>query len=115
MHGDIIHHFLSQSIFLAYKKELRAIHEFLADRYAVSGNDKWNYAELLLMQTLNTQQSLVNPFFNNQIKRRIAMITNSKKPGHQYLRKVMVLPWPSSPFFYSPSIINTRRMNRRGR
>ncbi|MEO7984669.1 MAG: M56 family metallopeptidase, partial [Bacteroidota bacterium] len=74
------------------KKELKTIHEFLADRFAVSENSKWQYAELLLMQALHTNQKLVNPFFHNQIKRRITMITTSKKPGHQYFRKMMVLP-----------------------
>lgn len=84
--------FFLNPFFWLIKKELGAIHEFLADRYAVSENNKWDYAELLLMQTLNTKQSLVNPFFHNQIKRRIAMITASQQPRHQYLRKLMVLP-----------------------
>jgi beta-lactamase regulating signal transducer with metallopeptidase domain len=74
------------------KKELKAIHEFLADQSAVNENEEWDYAELLLMQVLQTKHSLVNPFFHNQIKRRIAMITSSKKPSYQYLRKMMVLP-----------------------
>jgi hypothetical protein len=74
------------------KKEIKAIHEFLADQFAVSENSKWQYAELLLMQALNTNQHLVNPFFHNQIKRRIAMITTSKKSSYQYLRKLMVFP-----------------------
>ncbi len=74
------------------KKEVKAIHEFLADQFAITENTKWQYAELLLMQVLNTNQHLVNPFFHNQIKRRIAMITTSKKPSYQYLRKLMVLP-----------------------
>ncbi|MEI9909194.1 MAG: T9SS type A sorting domain-containing protein [Bacteroidota bacterium] len=33
-----------------------------------------------------------HPFFHNQIKRRIAMITSSQQPKYQYFRKVMVLP-----------------------
>jgi TonB-dependent SusC/RagA subfamily outer membrane receptor len=74
------------------KKEMRAIHEFLADRFAVNENQKWDYAELLLMQVLQTRQPLVNPFFHNQIKRRIAMITNPKKTSYKYLRKLFVLP-----------------------
>nr|HQU55978.1 M56 family metallopeptidase [Chitinophagaceae bacterium] len=74
------------------KKEVRAIHEFLADEFAVTENKKCNYAELLLMQVLNTNTSLVNPFFNNQIKRRIAMITKTNKTSFQYLRKLLVLP-----------------------
>jgi len=74
------------------KRELKAIHEFLADEFAIKENNNWQYAELLLMQALNTNNHLVNPFFHNQIKRRIAMITTSKKPSYKYLRKLMVLP-----------------------
>ncbi len=74
------------------KRETRAIHEFLADQFAVTENNRWDYAELLLMQVLNTSQRLVHPFFHNQIKRRIAMITSPQKTSHQYGRKLMVLP-----------------------
>jgi len=74
------------------KREQKAIHEFLADQFALRKTDKWEYAELLLMQALSTQQHLVNPFFHNQIKRRIAMITNPQKTSHRYLRKILVLP-----------------------
>ncbi|MBI5371436.1 MAG: N-acetylmuramoyl-L-alanine amidase [Sphingobacteriales bacterium] len=74
------------------KRETRAIHEFLADQFAVTENNRWDYAELLLMQALHTSQRLVHPFFHNQVKRRIAMITSPQKTSHQYLRKLMVLP-----------------------
>lgn len=74
------------------QKELKAIHEFLADEFAITENRHWQYAELLLMQVLNTNNHLVNPFFHNQIKRRITMITSSSKPSYRYLRKLMVLP-----------------------
>jgi hypothetical protein len=75
------------------KKEIKAIHEFLADKYAADENEKWNYAELLLMQALGTQTNrLTNYFFHNQIKRRIAMITSIKKPGYNYISRIMVLP-----------------------
>lgn len=78
--------------FYLIKKELKAIHEFLADQFAVEETKKWEYAELLLMYALQTKQSLVNPFFHNQIKRRIAMITKPQTPGQQYARKLLVLP-----------------------
>jgi beta-lactamase regulating signal transducer with metallopeptidase domain len=75
------------------KKEVKTIHEFLADEFATKENDKWNYAELLLMQVLgSSSHRLVNPFFHNQIKRRIAMITSSKTPKYQFFRKLMILP-----------------------
>ena len=79
-------------LFHLIKKELKAIHEFLADEFAIKENRSWQYAELLLMQVLNTNNQLVIPFFHNQIKRRIAMITTSQKPSYRYLRKIMVLP-----------------------
>lgn len=78
--------------FYLLKKELKAIHEFLADQFAIANSDNHDYAELLVMQALKTKQSLVHPFFHNQIKRRIAMITSSNKTSYQYLRKIMVLP-----------------------
>jgi len=78
--------------FHVIKKELKAIHEFLADEFAIKEDKNWQYAELLLMQVLNTNTHLVNSFFHNQIKRRIAMITSSTKPSYQYLRKLMVFP-----------------------
>lgn len=74
------------------KRETKAIHEFLADQFAITENNRWDYAELLLMQVLNTNQKLVHPFSHNQIKRRIAMITSPQKTSQQYLRKLMVLP-----------------------
>ena len=74
------------------RRELRAIHEFLADRFAAAPNREWDYAEILLMQVLQTNNALVTPFFHNQLKRRIAMITSSKQPRYQYLRKLLVLP-----------------------
>jgi TonB-dependent SusC/RagA subfamily outer membrane receptor len=79
-------------LFHLMKRELKTIHEFLADSFVVNDTQKWEYAELLLMQVLQTNQPLVNPFFHNQIKRRIAMITNPQKTSHRYLRKVLVLP-----------------------
>lgn len=79
--------------FLLIKREIKTIHEFLADRFAIKENNEWEYAEVLLMHVLGTPNThLVNPFFQNQVRRRIAMITSSKKPGYQYLRKLMVLP-----------------------
>ena len=75
------------------KKELKTIHEFLADEFATKEKDKWNYAELLLIQVLGCPNNrLVNPFFHNQIKRRIAMITSSRIPKYQFFRKLMMLP-----------------------
>lgn len=80
-------------IYHLMKKEIKAIHEFLADEYAAGTDEKLEYAEILVLQAIgNCRQTLVNPFFNNQLKRRINMLTTNKKSTHQYLRKILVLP-----------------------
>ena len=80
-------------VFYFIRRELKIIQEFLADQYACAKETESGYVELLLMQSFGTHQfSLVNPFFNHQLKRRITMLTSSKKPAYQYLRKLMVLP-----------------------
>jgi TonB family protein len=76
------------------KKEIKAIHEFLADEYAISANNRYEYAELLVSHAI-TQKTLTvaNPFFHNQIKRRITMITQSnliRRSG--YISRIMALP-----------------------
>lgn len=79
--------------FFLIKKEIKIIHEFLADEYAVSGRDKYGYAELLVWQTVDSKQiNIINTFFHNQIKRRIAMITQLKNKRYYYLSRIMVLP-----------------------
>jgi bla regulator protein blaR1 len=79
--------------FFLVKKEIKIIHEFLADEHATSGSDKYTYAELLVWQTVNSKQiDIINTFFHNQIKRRIAMITQLKNKRYYYLSRVMVLP-----------------------
>ncbi len=75
------------------KKELKAIHEFLADQYAASGSNQYQYAELLVQQVMtHRQQSLAHHFFQNQLKRRIAMITQLNQSKYGYWSRVMVLP-----------------------
>ena len=75
------------------RKELKAIHEFLADQYAISDNDRYAYAELLVMESIRQKKiSIVHPFFQNNIKRRIAMITKFQKTRYGYWSRVMALP-----------------------
>lgn len=75
------------------KKELKAIHEFLADQYAISNNDRYAYAELLVMQTLKANHiPITNYFFQNHIKRRITMITNKQSSRYSYGSRLMALP-----------------------
>jgi N-acetylmuramoyl-L-alanine amidase len=75
------------------KKELKAIHEFLADQFACSGSDRYAYASLLVQQALESgKHAVTNHFFQNHIKRRIAMITQFQQSKYGYWSRVMVLP-----------------------
>jgi N-acetylmuramoyl-L-alanine amidase len=85
--------FWCNPFFHLLKKELKAIHEFLADQYAISGNDRYAYAELLVMQTMKLHTvPVTNHFFQNHIKRRIAMITNLSSSRYGYISRLMILP-----------------------
>ncbi len=75
------------------RQEVQALHEFLADAYAVSGEDRLSYAELLLANSMRPASfQMTHRFFQNHIKRRIAMITNHKKINAGLLSRIMILP-----------------------
>ncbi|MBC7902038.1 MAG: N-acetylmuramoyl-L-alanine amidase, partial [Gemmatimonadaceae bacterium] len=76
------------------KKELRAIHEFLADNHAAQQAERNKYAELLISEAIRIRKlSIVNPFFHNQIKRRISMIvSNDMKSKNSLMGRAMILP-----------------------
>ena len=80
--------------FRRIKKELRTIHEFLADEYALREEDRLDYAELLIQHALRQRNGgLVHPFSHFEIKRRILMITRSGQLPHGGLRnRVLVIP-----------------------
>jgi N-acetylmuramoyl-L-alanine amidase len=75
------------------KKEIRAIHEFLADDWAAKSSNRHVYAELLVQQSIQSKYAAyIHPFFQNQLKRRIAMITKWKQIRNSYGSRLMALP-----------------------
>ncbi|AXY74990.1 hypothetical protein D3H65_13780 [Paraflavitalea soli] len=79
--------------FYLIKKELKVIHEFLADQFAASESNHYQYAELLVQQVMTSRKlSVSHHFFQNQLKRRIAMITQLNQSKYGYWSRVMVLP-----------------------
>jgi TonB family protein len=75
------------------RHEIQTIHEFSADEFASFETDKLEYAELLLINSFRSRNiSITHPFFQNQIKRRIAMITQNKKIKSGLLGRLMILP-----------------------
>ena len=62
------------------KRELRTIHEFLADEDAVPVDDRLEYAGLLVQHAIRQSSAgPAHPFSGHEIKRRIGMITRSRE------------------------------------
>ena len=72
--------------------ELKAIHEYAADEYAAADADEYAYAKLLLLNITGSSVPIAHPFFKNQIKRRITMITKSNKNKKALIGRFMILP-----------------------
>lgn len=80
--------------FYIIKKELRAIHEYLADKFAISGANRYAYAEFIVSYALQEQYnaSLTHYFFHSSIKRRIAMILKNSNSRFSYLERILAFP-----------------------
>jgi beta-lactamase regulating signal transducer with metallopeptidase domain len=79
--------------FYLIRKELKAIHEFLADQYATSGSDRYAYAEMLVHSIVKSRNlPLTHPFFQNHVKRRITMIIKHNNNRYGYWSRLMILP-----------------------
>lgn len=78
-----------------FRKELKNVHEFIADQGALkSSGNKEQYAMLLLSQTFETSiNNLVNLFFNQKsLKQRIMMIQKNKSQKSALLKYLLSAP-----------------------
>lgn len=92
-----------------YRKAVKHIHEFIADRQVIdAGADKAGYAMLLLNQTFNAPvHSLVNPFFNHSLlKQRIMMLQKSRSQRVKLLKYGL-----SAPLFLLMLILSSATIN----
>lgn len=80
--------------FWIIRKELHMIHEFIADKKAVGNQGTEALAAMILQSVYGRQHnSLVNPFFQQPIKRRLAMLQKTlKQPRNAYLGRLLTLP-----------------------
>ena len=79
--------------FWLIRKELEVVHEFIADEEAVAGDDAAALAEMLLKAHYHSNiLSIGQSFFYSSIKRRIIMLTSSKKVSYSYARRLLILP-----------------------
>lgn len=75
------------------QKELKAIHEFIADKEAVGNNNVEDFVKLLL--EVHYGKHFLNPthaFYYSSIKRRLFMLTTPGKTTWGPVRKLLVLP-----------------------
>lgn len=79
--------------FWLIRKELEVVHEFIADESVIADNDASKLAEMLLIaQYAPSLFSNGQSFFYSSIKRRIIMLSSSKKTSYSYARRLLVLP-----------------------
>ncbi|MBK9150266.1 MAG: energy transducer TonB [Saprospiraceae bacterium] len=74
---EVIHAFFwFNPVMILYKKSLKEIHEYLADAWVCRKINAFEYAEILLSQSVSDLElSLANHFFQSQLKNRIHMLT----------------------------------------
>lgn len=77
-----------------YKRNLKGIHEFLADEGVIrNGYNASDYQQLLLQQTLGeTFITLSNNFKHSLIKKRFIMMTKTKTKSAALLKMVFIIP-----------------------
>ena len=75
------------------QKELSMIHEFIADEKAIEDKNAEAFA-LMLLQAQYSKMifSPAQSFHYSPIKRRLFMLTTSKKPSFSYARRILILP-----------------------
>lgn len=79
--------------FYFIRRELYLIHEFIADEEAVKHADADAFAKMLLTAQFGKFNFLpAQSIFYSSIKRRLTMLTTSKKPQFSYVRRLMILP-----------------------
>ncbi|MFZ1800072.1 MAG: M56 family metallopeptidase [Chitinophagaceae bacterium] len=90
---SILCFYLYNPFFYVMQKELSLVHEFIADEKSVGEEGTAALAEMLLEAKFIPNIFLpAQPFFYSPIKRRILMLTTSKKPRYSYVRRLLVLP-----------------------
>ncbi|MDQ3843758.1 MAG: M56 family metallopeptidase [Bacteroidota bacterium] len=85
--------FWPNPVFWLIRKELSAIHEFLADQKSVQQQEADSLVHLIL-QTIYPSHYFTSgsPFFQSHIKRRLAMLTKLKDKKTGYFSRIIAIP-----------------------
>lgn len=85
--------FWCNPFFWLIRRELKMIHEFIADKKSVGHSAAHAFAKMILHAAYPQHYSeLTNQFFNPSIKRRLAMLTKNNNPRISYISRVLALP-----------------------
>lgn len=85
--------FWCNPFFWLLRRELRLIHEFIADKKAIGEHGTAALAAMILNASYASHfNSITNQFFQTPIKRRLAMLTKIQNPKINYLSRVLALP-----------------------
>ena len=91
--GIVLILFWCNPFFWLIRREINLVHEFIADEKSVDGKDAAALAAMILNAVHPIVfKSLVNPFFQSSIKRRILMLTKSNHPKLNYMSRILALP-----------------------
>lgn len=95
-----------------YKSAIKQNLEFLADtQNAVVRNNRKQYQYLLLRQSVDTGNlSIINPFFNSLIKKRIVMINQIPSRKIKAFKTLIILPFLAL-FFFSFNVKTEYRLS----
>lgn len=92
--------FWCNPFFWLIRKELKIIHEFIADKKAVGQQGTAALAAMILNSTYPSHfNSLTNQFFQTSIKRRLVMLTKIQNPKMNYFSRILALPIIAFIFF----------------
>ncbi len=76
-----------------YKKELRQLHEYLADAMVLTGTNQKIYGQILLGQSESGLEiALTHQFFNSHLKQRIMMMYKQKSRRPAMIKYLVALP-----------------------
>lgn len=77
-----------------YQRELKDIHEYLADGAVLAHTPIQQYGKLLIEQSVpGLEIAFANHFIYSQLKKRIHMMTKKRSNAYAYFKYLMVLPF----------------------
>lgn len=90
---------------------LRDVHEFLADRWAVSGSQVTDYQQLLVtLAAGRSSNRITHPFSTSQFFRRIIMLNKPKTHSMERLKLLLLVPAAAAAVFLAACVGNDREV-----